>query len=180
MRITASSEHQRQRAASPLLRSKLRRPRVPEYFVVRPRLEAVLATVPTRPLTLVIAPAGSGKTQLLSNWVAHTTTRVAWLSLEETDGEPVVLWNGILAALDQSARLCRWLRSLATYERFAVTFQGALTESVVSIARAPCARHRAPTARRSTLTTWCSVPLAIDPARGIKQPWPSWCHRTAS
>ena len=103
MRITASSEHQRQRAASPLLRSKLRRPRVPEYFVVRPRLEAVLATVPTRPLTLVIAPAGSGKTQLLSNWAAHTTTRVAWLSLEETDGEPVVLWNGILAALDQLA-----------------------------------------------------------------------------
>lgn len=100
---TGSVDSHRPRAVSALLRSKLRRPTVPAYFVVRSRLESALATVATRPLTLVIAPAGSGKTQLLSNWAAHAAVPVAWLSLEEVDGEPIVLWSGILAALDQLA-----------------------------------------------------------------------------
>ncbi len=103
MGTTSSSQEDRRRNASPLLRSKLRRPRVPAYFVVRPRLEAVLSTVVARPLTLVVAPAGSGKTQLLSHWAAHTGLPVAWLSLEEIDDQPAMLWTGVIAALDQLA-----------------------------------------------------------------------------
>ena len=95
--------HQREgsRAAigSSLLRSKLRRPVVPEYFVHRPRLERRLDGVTTRPVTAVIAPAGSGKTQLLSNWAAQTSSPVSWLSLEEMDDDPVAFWTGIIVAL---------------------------------------------------------------------------------
>ena len=47
---------------SSLLRSKLRHPVTPEYFVHRPRLERHLDGVTTRPVATVIAPAGSGKT----------------------------------------------------------------------------------------------------------------------
>lgn len=85
---------------SALLRSKLRRPVVPDYFVPRPRLDEALATATSRPLTLVIAPAGSGKTQLLSSWASATTHPVAWLSLEEMDDDPVGLWTGMIAALE--------------------------------------------------------------------------------
>ena len=85
--------------ASSLLRSKLRRPAIPEYHVTRPRLQRLLAGLTARPLTLVIAPAGSGKTQLLSNWVARIATPTAWLSLEEVDDDAYGLWTGICAAL---------------------------------------------------------------------------------
>ena len=54
----------------------------------------------SRPLTLVIAPAGSGKTQLLSNWVAITPAPIAWLSLEETDDDATALWTAVVAALE--------------------------------------------------------------------------------
>ncbi len=85
---------------SPLLRSKLRRPAIPDYFVARPRLEEVFAGVTSRPLTLVIAPAGSGKTQLVANWAVHSSIPIAWLSLEEMDDDPVQLWMGVIAALE--------------------------------------------------------------------------------
>ncbi len=72
---------------------------MPDYFVDRPRLERLLDDVGTRPLTLVIAPAGSGKTQLLANWVDHSTMPTAWLSLEEMDDDGVELWTAVIAAL---------------------------------------------------------------------------------
>ncbi len=72
---------------------------MPEYFVNRPRLERLLDDVGTRPLTLVIAPAGSGKTQLLANWVDHGEMPTAWLSLEGMDDNAVELWTAVIAAL---------------------------------------------------------------------------------
>ena len=94
------------RDVSPLLRSKLRPPAVPEYFVPRARLDNVLDDLTTRPLTLVIAPAGSGKTQFLANWVSTTSEPVAWLSLEEMDDDPVELWSGMMATLDSLSPGC--------------------------------------------------------------------------
>src|SRR6185312_12971027 len=84
---------------SSLLRSKLRRPVVPDYFVHRPRLERQLDGVVTRPVAAVVAPAGSGKTQLMSNWVARTSVPVSWLSLEEMDDDPVAFWTATIVAL---------------------------------------------------------------------------------
>ena len=58
------------------------------------------------PLTLVVAPAGSGKTQLLANWVSTTPVPTAWLSLEEMDNDPIELWTGVIAALEVLAPKC--------------------------------------------------------------------------
>ena len=58
------------------------------------------------PLTVVIAPAGSGKTQLMSSWVSRATVPTAWLSLEELDDDPVELWSGVIAVLEQLAPGC--------------------------------------------------------------------------
>ncbi|MGB6580473.1 MAG: hypothetical protein WBF34_21420, partial [Streptosporangiaceae bacterium] len=54
-------------------------------------------------LTLVICPAGFGKTTLLAAWYQAETARrpVAWLTLDEADNDPVVLWSYVIEALRQ-------------------------------------------------------------------------------
>jgi LuxR family maltose regulon positive regulatory protein len=67
----------------------------------RPRLHRQLDDSAAQPLTLVVAPAGWGKTTLLSAWARQPThaERVAWLSIDEADDEPVRFWTYLLAAL---------------------------------------------------------------------------------
>ncbi len=58
------------------------------------------------PLTLVVAPAGTGKTSLVAGWVAESSTPTAWLSLDETDRDGVQFWSAVIAALDTLAPGC--------------------------------------------------------------------------
>ena len=51
------------------------------------------------PLVLLVAPSGFGKTSLLAEWGATTDAQVAWLSCDETDGEPAQFWHRLTAAL---------------------------------------------------------------------------------
>jgi LuxR family maltose regulon positive regulatory protein len=88
------------RLASPLFSAKLRPPVVPEHHVRRPRLLRLLDEAVSAPLTLVIAPAGVGKTVLVSNWAAESTVPTAWLSLDEADRDARRLWSGVIAALE--------------------------------------------------------------------------------
>jgi LuxR family transcriptional regulator, maltose regulon positive regulatory protein len=89
-----------ERPASRLLRAKLRPPVVPAHYVRRPRLLQLLDEAVGAPLTLVVAPAGVGKTVLVSSWVAGSTVPAAWLSLNEADREGRQLWSGVIAALE--------------------------------------------------------------------------------
>ena len=57
-------------------------------------------------LTLVLAPAGTGKTSLVAGWVAESSTPTAWLSLDDTDCDGVQFWSGVIAALDTLAPGC--------------------------------------------------------------------------
>jgi LuxR family transcriptional regulator, maltose regulon positive regulatory protein len=86
--------------ASPLLRAKLRPPIVPEHHVRRPRLLRLLDETVSAPLTLVVAPAGVGKTVLVSSWAAESSVPTAWLSLDEADRDGRQLWSGVIAALE--------------------------------------------------------------------------------
>jgi LuxR family maltose regulon positive regulatory protein len=54
---------------------------------------------------LVSAPAGFGKTTLLAEWLAATGAErsVAWLSLEESDGQPTSYWTYLITALQSVA-----------------------------------------------------------------------------
>jgi LuxR family transcriptional regulator, maltose regulon positive regulatory protein len=69
--------------------------------VVRDRLLGRLRPESGRKLVLVAAPAGSGKTTLLGTWRDTETARrpVAWLTLDERDNDPVVLWSHVIEAL---------------------------------------------------------------------------------
>ncbi|MCA5894959.1 LuxR C-terminal-related transcriptional regulator [Isoptericola sp. NEAU-Y5] len=86
--------------------AKLRPAVNPEYLVPRPRLVALLDAAVRAPVTLVVAPAGSGKTSLLRDWVAGTALPHAWLSVDELDRDAARLWAGILAALEGIAPGC--------------------------------------------------------------------------
>ncbi|MFL7795145.1 MAG: hypothetical protein AB8I69_23600, partial [Anaerolineae bacterium] len=70
-----------------LIRTKLNPPRVTDALVRRPRLIELLDTQPERPLTLVVASAGYGKTTLVSSWLQAQHYRNCWLSLDEYDND---------------------------------------------------------------------------------------------
>jgi LuxR family transcriptional regulator, maltose regulon positive regulatory protein len=52
-------------------------------------------------LTLVSAPAGFGKTTLVSSWLSESTNPVAWLALDETDNDPTQFLGYLIAALQR-------------------------------------------------------------------------------
>jgi len=87
----------------PLLGTKLHVPSPRRQLVPRRRLTERFAFAPaTMPrLVLVSAPAGFGKTTLLSQWLggAGPGARVAWLSLDPDDSDPARFLTHVVAAL---------------------------------------------------------------------------------
>jgi len=83
----------------PLIRTKLHWPRVTGDLVPRPRLLEQLEQWRDRPLTLVIAPAGYGKTTLVTSWLAACDCPSAWLSLDKDDNDFVLFLSYFLAAI---------------------------------------------------------------------------------
>ena len=57
------------------------------------------------PVVTVVAPAGYGKTTVLRQWTEHSSSPVAWLSIDEADNDPVVLCTGLATALDRQSPL---------------------------------------------------------------------------
>jgi LuxR family maltose regulon positive regulatory protein len=84
---------------APLLKTKIAVPRLQPALVHRARLLERLQAGLHRRLTLVSAPAGFGKTTLLSEWVPACGRPVAWLTLEPSDGDPARLLFCLAAAL---------------------------------------------------------------------------------
>jgi LuxR family maltose regulon positive regulatory protein len=84
---------------TPLLKTKLYIPPVRPELVPRPHLIERLNAGLYRKLTLVSAPAGFGKTTLLSEWVAGCERPVAWISLDGDDNDPVRFLAYFVAAL---------------------------------------------------------------------------------
>jgi LuxR family maltose regulon positive regulatory protein len=88
--------------ATPLLRSKTRVPDRRPGRVDRARLLDRLERATATRLAVVSAPAGYGKTTLLTEWLATRPAGapVAWLALEPADDDPAVFWAYLLAAVD--------------------------------------------------------------------------------
>jgi LuxR family maltose regulon positive regulatory protein len=90
-------------ATTTLLATKLFVPPARPGLVQRPRLVERLQAILTCRLTLVSAPAGSGKTTLVSEWVAGCKRPVAWLSLDEGDNDPTCFLTYLVSALQTVA-----------------------------------------------------------------------------
>src|SRR4051794_21244803 len=84
----------------PLVETKLFLPAPRPGVVARPRLSGHLAREAGR-VILVSAPAGFGKTTLLTSWLA-TAEPVAWVSLDEADQDPSTFWTYVVTALDRA------------------------------------------------------------------------------
>jgi len=81
--------------------TKLYPPGARDHTVARERLVERLREGAQCRLTVVAAPAGSGKTTLLAAWREVEATRrpVGWVSLDDDDNDPVVLWRHVVEAL---------------------------------------------------------------------------------
>src|SRR5262245_17125139 len=91
---------------SHLLATKLSVPPARTQLVARPRLFGRLEAGLRRRMTLIAAPAGFGKTTLLSAWrPTPSGSRLAfgWISLDSGDNDPLLFWSYFLAALDMTA-----------------------------------------------------------------------------
>src|SRR6266516_2195537 len=89
--------------STPILATKLYIPRLRPNVVPRPRLIERLNEGLHRKLTLIAAPAGFGKTTLVSAWVAGCDRQVAWLSLDAGENDPRLFLTYLVAALQTIA-----------------------------------------------------------------------------
>ncbi len=84
---------------SPIIKTKLFRPRLSPNLVPRPHLIERLNQGLECELSLVAAPAGYGKTTLVASWLQESGLPAAWLSLDKKDDDLIVLLRYMLAAI---------------------------------------------------------------------------------
>jgi LuxR family maltose regulon positive regulatory protein len=90
-------------AGIPILASKITVPDVPDWVVPRLRVTTLITEgTRWRPLTVLTAPAGAGKTMALALWAAADPGTVAWVGLDEFDNRPGTFWANVVAALRRS------------------------------------------------------------------------------
>src|SRR6266702_1335394 len=85
--------------STPILATKLYLPRLRPNVVSRPHLIERLSVGLHCKLTLISAPAGFGKTTLVSEWIKGSRRAAAWLSLDEGDNDPIRFLTYLVGAL---------------------------------------------------------------------------------
>ena len=95
--------HQSSTTPSDLLSTKLALPRLRHSLVPRSSLFALLDRSVEHAVTVLSAPAGFGKTTVTRAWIDGSSThqkqfRVAWLSLDASDNDPIRFWRYVIAA----------------------------------------------------------------------------------
>lgn len=83
----------------PLLQTRISLPQLPNKFIQRPRLTGRINQGVQGPLTLLAAPAGFGKTQLLIEWVHETRLPIAWLTVDSDDKDLSRFFRYFIGAL---------------------------------------------------------------------------------
>jgi LuxR family maltose regulon positive regulatory protein len=126
-----------------LMVTKLYIPPSRPNLVARPRLLAQLdeGLNAGRRLALLSAPAGFGKTTLITEWVCATAREIAWLSLDEGDNNPLHFLAYLIAALQQAdGRIGRSVQSLlqpaGLTQTNATSFQRLIAPLIADIAAA--------------------------------------------
>src|SRR6516165_10043355 len=100
LRERAASSSAAHEALFDLTVSKLLRPLVRPDTIQRSLLIERLARDEARPIVSVVAPAGYGKTTLLSQWAERNRHAFAWVSVDEGDNDPKALLTYVAKALD--------------------------------------------------------------------------------
>lgn len=87
---------------SNLLQTKFFKPRLTFDHISRPNLIERLNMGSKLPLILVSAPAGYGKTTLVSGWLETHSQRYSWLSLDEYNNEPIIFLSYFVESIRKS------------------------------------------------------------------------------
>ena len=90
--------------SNPLILTKFYLPQLRREIVPRPRLVDKLDFGLRGKITIVSAPAGYGKTTIVSSWIQQVNTPVAWLSLDEQDNHLPRFLHYLIAAIQQIDR----------------------------------------------------------------------------
>jgi len=157
---------------SPFLSAKTRQPLPPAHFVRRERLLQLLDDLSAdHPVTLVVAPAGAGKTALLADWAAHTELRPVWVTCDDLDADPGQLWTLVAAALERVepeavARAAPLFRTAARLEEA----MGTLLDDLHATDTAPTALII------DNLHALDSSPAARESFAQLAQHLPPWLH----
>jgi LuxR family maltose regulon positive regulatory protein len=85
-----------------VIATKLFRPDPRHHTVRRERLHDLLRQGTTLPLTLIVAPAGWGKSTLVADWLARDRIAAGWVSLDGGDDDPKRFWRYLLLAAGQA------------------------------------------------------------------------------
>jgi LuxR family transcriptional regulator, maltose regulon positive regulatory protein len=85
-----------------VIATKLFRPDPRHQTVRRERLHDVLRQGTMLPLTLIVAPAGWGKSTLVADWLARDRVAAGWVSLDSGDDDPKRFWRYLLLAAGQA------------------------------------------------------------------------------
>lgn len=73
--------------------------------IARPRLDIRLTRAAERPLTVVVAGAGWGKSTAVAQWLVSHRRAAAWVTCTIADNDPETFWNHVLQAVRDSAIL---------------------------------------------------------------------------
>src|SRR6478672_7974086 len=82
-----------------VIATKLFTPRSRHPVVHRPRLDRILDQACSVPLTLVVAPAGWGKSTLVADWLSRAGRPGGWVGLGRTEDDPIRFWRHVLHAI---------------------------------------------------------------------------------
>ncbi|QDQ02167.1 hypothetical protein FOH38_17645 [Lysinibacillus fusiformis] len=87
-----------------LLSSKIKTPHCLAEAVERPRLYDIFNKNTLKKVMIIRAPAGYGKTTLLSQWLIHTEQHIAWVSIDPADNDPIRYWSYVLHAVAKASQ----------------------------------------------------------------------------
>ncbi len=76
-----------------LLASKTAVPKINNHIIERERLTKILQRNDMAKLIVIRAPAGYGKTTMLSSWMNQLDSAVAWYTVDQTDNDPILFWK---------------------------------------------------------------------------------------
>jgi LuxR family maltose regulon positive regulatory protein len=101
-KLLSETEQPPQTLSEPILRTKLHPPPVSADIIPRIRLIELLEQGRHRPMTLISAPAGYGKSILASQWLETCGCPGAWVSLDEKDSDLRLFLTYLLEAVQKA------------------------------------------------------------------------------
>ena len=114
-----------------ILKIKVNTPPLNPYAIDRPQILGkinaglIAGSEFSRPLTLISAPAGSGKTTMARQWLKGSENRAGWLSLDDRDNETERFWLYLVSAL----QTCRPETGKGTLEILCSSTRGTETQT---------------------------------------------------